>query len=637
MSDEDGNYDDFMMSEDEDIESVEMEEDSDVELSGEANESDIGVQQNDKARDNDPLLQNIQRWYFLGKSYKEDQDYVKARETFFKVVNCGAEGVEHFMFKSLKQILKCWYLEITYGGFTSQRCHNFLTSLQDFLDSTNTLSFDHTYVRKSVISLLRKFVPDIDSTFLFDEKLIVSVDVIKFQLEILRLCEQSLLKRYNVCEFLHFKKVENLVWYGRLTSNTVDESTFKELEDTTNNSFEVLLLQLQCHIFNYLQSCIVSFDNLQKCVTCLEEKLSGSLSLSQQPRLMSVLHFGKSLVSLHKESYQGYYKKILSCREEFWGCLRNLEEIGNVKTSGNVYFKNLTLTGFILTSIILLKDTEEEEEDITPFELEQIKIIEHTDIVQDLKSVYSDFKALDLRQLASSMYKLHAFQMQLKPLVDKVYQLARVKKLWNNIAPLFTCISLHDIQEELKIGDDKRVSRDDLLTELMKSIMNGTAKVYFKLDLTLDLVYFGDEYKRSLVHCTKEDYVKDIALEKDLKRTRQRRSRRTLSTQGVANGLLQQQIQSQQQLLHHSSQHSSQQQDIATRAAKEWVDNVGVFHAPQRFKNVTAGQFVDGLRQARQCDHTQEEREQELVPQLRLNKYAELLSILKESVSSQDI
>lgn len=274
MSDEDGNYDDFMMSEDEDIESVEMEEDSDVELSGQANESDINVQQNDKARNNDPLLQNIQRWYLLGKSYKEDQDYVKAREAFFKIVNCGAEGVEHFMFKSLKQILKCWYLEIMYGGFTSQRCHNFLTSLQDFLDSTNTLSLDHTCVRKSVISLLRKFVPDIDSTFLFDEKLIVSVDVIKFQLEILRLCERSLLKHYNVSEFLHFKKLENLVWYGRLTSNTVDESTFKELEDTTNNSFEVLLLQLQCHIFNYLQSCIVSFDNLQKCVTCLEEKLA---------------------------------------------------------------------------------------------------------------------------------------------------------------------------------------------------------------------------------------------------------------------------------------------------------------------------------------------------------------------------
>ena len=119
----------------------------------------------------------------------------------------------------------------------------------------------------------------------------------------------------------------------------------------------------------------------------------------------------------------------------------------------------------------------------------------------------------------------------------------------------------------------------------MKSIMNNTAKVYFKLDLTQDLVYFGDENRKLLTPFSKHLY---------------------LGTRNISPS--------------------------ASHSLKEWVDNVGVFETtPCRLKDMSSVQFLHELQQSRVASTVPESNSQ-----TKSFKYSQLLTSVNEALDERE-
>lgn len=188
----------------------------------------------------------------------------------------------------------------------------------------------------------------------------------------------------------------------------------------------------------------------------------------------------------------------------FWSSLKHVEEIGGPQNF-NSRLEEFILCGFIFSSMILYRENGE----VNPFDLEQVKVGREMEMVQILQDCYSNFVQLKLSQLGVSINRLPIGVLTLLDvLVNEIYQVAQIAKLWESLAPLFSCISLQDLQKELQVTEAP-VTRDYVLTILMTSIMKDRAAVYYKLDLKRDLVYFGNENKVPLSLCAKQSLTLD--------------------------------------------------------------------------------------------------------------------------------
>lgn len=651
MSDEEGNYDEFMMSEDGELDSIEMEEESGEENGvvgdddgvGSVEESEHGVLQGPRLPGTDELSAGVQGLYETGKSFKEDQEFVAARQALRGVqdaVNAGAGANGSttgagatWWFRAQKQLVKSWLLEATYEGATPARRAGLLEELRALRVWLPGAALQRERATGSVLRLLERLVPGIGECFLFDEPATIArtpgvdMETLRFRLALLAEFEQLAATMQvadaagsrRLRETLRFKTLETRVWVARCqhvnwrakgdvddgeTGGVVDNELVAELQRTCAGDFDALALLLQCLLLRFLQGAPVDVDALRGCLAELQTLFSKLFSLSQRPRVLAAVHFGHCIVAMRDESPQGRARRVAECRDGFWECFKSLEEIGIARSLDNARFRDLALTGFVLAEMVVGCQRDAANERITPFELEQIKIVESAPLVQDLKRVYNSFKALDLPRFAASMQRLGHFRTHLGPLFSQVYQLARVQKLWNHVACLYTCISLSDIQQMLQIGDAMAMTRDELLTLLMKSIMNGSAKVYFKLDLTRDLVYFGDEYKNHFSAYTKSHYLARRAAEQELRcasyAPKQRGPRASVSLNQDAAQL---------------------------RADKEWVDGVGVFDPPARLAGTNAVHFMDELQALR------EGKQHEDPPAFRREtKLPELLALVTESL-----
>lgn len=330
-------------------------------------------------------------------------------------------------------------------------------------------------------------------------------------------------KLQNLQRIIRKKIFIAVVWYQRLTMGNVFtpeissqiEILVKDNECSSfeeNNDLESVSMLLQYYILEYMNTARINNRRLfKKCIDFFEMLISKSLTFSQESGLMVIIYTSKIVFILDSDSENDlsfalmrYYDRKEELKNMFLYILKHLEEMGKLRERDiTSLFHKFILSGFIFTSMILEAISTDK---INPFGFEQVKIALGSPIVNVLEDVYRCFAQLELRQLNASISLIPELSVVLSGIIQDIYYLAQTLKLWRKIARLYSCISISDVISMLQISDDNEMTRDDLLTILMRSIMKNRSVVYFKLDLTSDLVYFGDENKVMLPRCSKEEF-----------------------------------------------------------------------------------------------------------------------------------
>ncbi|AMD18623.1 HBL279Wp [Eremothecium sinecaudum] len=493
MSDE---YDEYMVSEAE-MEYAELDEDSDEEMGAYEEEDEVVLDDADsKAPNGDQGGCYIERMYFEAKAFKENNMFAEAIQNFETLANSGDVN---WTFKALKQLVKSWYLMKTY-------------TVQEKAGKELELSFNRLvrhaigqqaelglkYVKKSLISITRRIVPSNSEDFLFDEVANIDIETVKLHLRLLETLQELPAEYNELGALVQELYLENTAWSERLTTGQISSGMHNVFEHAYPKTPGILLLHLQCYITQFLTKGMVPMEQFGRVIFEMQAMVEHSLSLSQQPQAMIIVNFAMCIEDMHAERYE-------SLRQHFWECFQNLEEMGTKKER----FSELTLCGLILVDMTLLRSSVAENNDVNPFELEQIRIMGESATVAQLRRLYNDFKNLDFPRLACSLSCLDRFKICLGPLILRLCQLARTRKLWEEIAPLYTCICFNEIQKRLAIGNEQ-VTHDQLVSLLLQQAMSNKKNIYFKLDLTREYVYFGEEHKVPLT-CTPRALVTQAA------------------------------------------------------------------------------------------------------------------------------
>ncbi|CAI4775535.1 AKH_1a_G0047150.mRNA.1.CDS.1 [Saccharomyces cerevisiae] len=554
MSDEDNNYDDFMLSDDEGMESIEMEEETDDEdkQNIEINEDNSQDDQDRGAarhkqheqgtfEKHDRVEDICERIFEQGQALKEDERYKEARDLFLKIYYkeefSSDESIERLMtwkFKSLIEILRLRALQLYFQKNGAQDL--VLQILEDTATMSVFLQRVDFQIDGNIFELLSDtfevLAPKWERVFLFDIEKVDRENMIckiEFQKNFMDQFQWILRKPGKDCKLQNLQRVIRkkifiaVVWYQRLTMGNVFtpeissqiEILVKDNECSSfeeNNDLESVSMLLQYYILEYMNTAQINNRRLfKKCIDFFEMLISKSLTFSQESGLMVIIYTSKIVFILDSDSENDlsfalmrYYDRKEELKNMFLYILKHLEEMGKLRERDiTSLFHKFILSGFIFTSMILEAISTDK---INPFGFEQVKIALGSSIVNVLEDVYRCFAQLELRQLNASISLIPELSVVLSGIIQDIYYLAQTLKLWRKIARLYSCISISDIISMLQISDDNEMTRDDLLTILMRSIMKNRSVVYFKLDLTSDLVYFGDENKVMLPRCSKEEF-----------------------------------------------------------------------------------------------------------------------------------
>lgn len=554
MSDEDNNYDDFMLSDDEGMESIEMEEETDDEdkQNIEINEDNSQDDQDRGAarhkqheqgtfEKHDRVEDICERIFEQGQALKEDERYKEARDLFLKIYYkeefSSDESIERLMtwkFKSLIEILRLRALQLYFQKNGAQDL--VLQILEDTATMSVFLQRIDLQIDGNIFELLSDtfevLAPKWERVFLFDIEKVDRENMIckiEFQKNFMDQFQWILRKPGKDCKLQNLQRIIRkkifiaVVWYQRLTMGNVFtpeissqiEILVKDNECSSfeeNNDLESVSMLLQYYILEYMNTAQINNRRLfKKCIDFFEMLISKSLTFSQESGLMVIIYTSKIVFILDSDSENDlsfalmrYYDRKEELKNMFLYILKHLEEMGKLRERDiTSLFHKFILSGFIFTSMILEAFSIDK---INPFGFEQVKIALGSPIVNVLEDVYRCFAQLELRQLNASISLIPELSVVLSGIIQDIYYLAQTLKLWRKIARLYSCISISDIISMLQISDDNEMTRDDLLTILMRSIMKNRSVVYFKLDLTSDLVYFGDENKVMLPRCSKEEF-----------------------------------------------------------------------------------------------------------------------------------
>lgn len=596
-SDEDANYDDFMMSEEEGTDNIEMEDESDEQCGGVSDAEDYDHQES-----NDAAVDNM---YESAVMFAENQQFEHSRE-LLKNIQRRTDDLT-WKWKVLTQVLKVWALEMHYDReYSDDKMLDDFGELLSFLEEHGSAVGDDLLTR-SLEELLDELFPFVGREFLYNTKLsalpYASMKMGKRSSSLSRLMvvlEAGPNKWLeSLLQSARFKTLTTSIWCARIQNDTINTEAVDELEADCQSASVAeaakdphhaskLNLILQCHIFRFMKAPdSVSLPQLSWFITRLEQLSSTSLAMSQDLGLMLQLNASKAISMITKDSKEDNYGELPLARDvnklrgHFWECLQHLEECGGSQKDFSSAFEKFILSGFIFCNMILYRT---EKTKINPFDLEQIKIAQDSPSVVQLSAIYHNFIDSKLPELYSSIQQLAPVRDLLSGLVDNIYYLARLIKLWTQIAPVYSCISLKDIQSMLQLDSTIPFSRDDLLTVLMRSIMKDTAKVFYKLDLTEDLVFFGDEYKLQLCQFSKESLAKSSLCK---------------------NG-----------------------SDL------DWTNNVGIFQEPSRLKNLDTCAFFDKLQRSRDTLHSNAQAGFQPSNMRYGDKYDELAQLAEVSLSN---
>lgn len=570
MSDEDANYDDFMMSDEDDMGVIEMEEESsaeeqDVSRNDDAEVSDAGLFHKQKEVSNESFEMRFE----MAKSYEDDQDFEKARQLYgeiFKSATGDSQSVE-WGFKAIVEILRSWSTETHYSSISESICETIISDFNIFIQflNSNFTSLKNDILQKACASLLDDLFPILNREFLFAIEMTDQHSLLlkmQLQMKCLDMLEKHLTNKTILQESVQFRRIAAKIWHERLSIGTIERENVCKLQTSCDNGDEKfrvdkICLILQCYIYNFVNSgTLDSEETLIKYVKELKEITSNSIGASQRLGLMIQLHLSRAITILvncnAKENgveVPKFYEKVQDLRKEFWECLQHIEEIGGSKQNFTSNYEKFILAGFTFTNVILYSA---DENKINPFDFEQMKIAHKVPIVQVLQNIYQHFVNLNLSSLYDAIQLLGNLQSRFKGLVETVYHLSQLIKLWTKIAPVYSCISLQDIQKLLQLNKSRRLTRDGLLTILMKSITNDDADVLYKLDLTKDLVYFGDENRVQLSMYPKGSFK--------------------LNKSGILD--------------------------------LEFANNVTIFDNPEQLKRLTTSEFFDRLQSSRDNVHS---------------------------------
>ncbi|CUS22807.1 LAQU0S07e00540g1_1 [Lachancea quebecensis] len=593
---EDENYDDFMAS-DEDV-SIEMEDETedeaDQELANHRDDSDYGSDSGgDSGRDvghggEKPGAESTAAAMAAAalqsaKRMVQEQRWHEARSALNGILQ-GSTLDPDRAFEARLQLAQCCYL----SWLSHRECAAGPAEQDELQEVCDHLQQLHTFAEwvepevldSAVAQLLDQFAPPLKSKLLFEGPA-ASASNPQVSAALLECCAP--LARHDYAQELRSRVLQYQLGFSDNTDESQRRQRLDELAAISGSRLDSLEFLIAMHVQHFLANPQgLDVPQLQSLVTRSSALLQKSLT--EPLRLLSLLSFCEAIIALNNYcSPHDHAKRLSECQTAFWNCYKHLEELGD-----HSRFRDLTLCAFILSSMLLTGQAANAHQAITPFELEQIKVIESTPLVQDLKQIYADFVGYNLSGFANSLRNIQRFHLQLAGLIDAIIHLLQTRMLWNRVARLYSCISLVDIRAQLQIGDCTPLSRNDLLTILMKSIMNDTAQVYFKLDLTHDLVYFGKENRRPLCPLSKHLYLS----------TKSDAATRTLNT-------------------------------ASSPSFKEWVDNIGVFETkPRRLKDMSAVQFVHELQQSRECTAVADSS-----CQAKPLKYSQLLQCVRDALS----
>lgn len=466
---EEGDYEEFMMSE-EDISSFEMEVDSE-----EGEQEDIPVDRDTCSEfENNKLCEG---WYSTGKAFRYDQQYESAKK-WFRKCSCTPK----WRFKSLKQVIKC---EISEGLPIEESLDELFKCVEAHMDILG-----RKYVAGSLRKLIDRVAPDLNSHFLFlGEEQPFDVPSLEHVSLVLDLFDREGLKAdKDVRDLIHIRKLVYSAWIHFLRGDQIPDSILESMMRYSH--LETYFLMLQLHLNHYLQTNEIELTVLQIILDEVEHFMKHSLSVSQKPTVTSIYHFARFLEYWKRTTYQEDDEILSNCEEQLVLCIQDFETIGLQRQVESRLFQ-LSTVGVIFCNLLLSS-----EDRVVPFDREQLKVLEANPLVQLLKEFHLCWTKMDLHSLTVSITKLRPF---FSPWFDefegKLIRMCQSNKLWNQIAPTYSHIAVNDLLAKLHIGATISMTRDDLLTLLMKSIAKDTAKVYYKLNLQLDYVYFGDEFR----------------------------------------------------------------------------------------------------------------------------------------------
>ena len=451
MSDEDNNYDDFMLSDDEGMESIEMEEETDDEdkQNIEINEDNSQDDQDRGAarhkqheqgtfEKHDRVEDICERIFEQGQALKEDERYKEARDLFLKIYYkeefSADESIERLMtwkFKSLIEILRLRALQLYFQKNGAQDL--VLQILEDTATMSVFLQRIDFQIDGNIFELLSDtfevLAPKWERVFLFDIEKVDRENMIckiEFQKNFMDQFQWILRKPGKDCKLQNLQRIIRkkifiaVVWYQRLTMGNVFtpeissqiEILVKDNECSSfeeNNDLESVSMLLQYYILEYMNTARINNRRLfKKCIDFFEMLISKSLTFSQESGLMVIIYTSKIVFILDSDSENDlsfalmrYYDRKEELKNMFLYILKHLEEMGKLRERDiTSLFHKFILSGFIFTSMILEAISTDK---INPFGFEQVKIALGSPIVNVLEDVYRCFAQLELRQLNASI------------------------------------------------------------------------------------------------------------------------------------------------------------------------------------------------------------------------------------------
>ncbi|CCE61135.1 hypothetical protein TPHA_0A00500 [Tetrapisispora phaffii CBS 4417] len=532
---EDGNYDDFMMTDEEALEGVEMADDineiytdnkdprlDDFGFYNNINNTDNDVYQEESPMKAMPPLQSIQDIYDKALHIKENDDLDLA-VTIFESIAFSENITKNdtsIVLRSFEQLINIIALKYKINS-TIPSINSLIDEIQKlFIFISNNFNYlKKSYVEDTLSHILSDMTPNLYKGYLFDAGFSESSSVLeefKFQKEFIN---QFHILVHNFKDIIETERLETIIYLKKFTIDITIEFLSNGCIDIKNCSNNYSFIDMsalkketdvlfafntyyQYFIYEFIQTgTIVEVNQFKNYLDIFERIQANSFSAIQNSETMILFYFGKTLSRIIFDLYSdsnsdaeliSFFENINRCKREFRICLKILEELGGKYNDYQNPFQWLIISGYVFSNMILYHSNEETL--INPFEIEQLKAERDSNIVIGLQLVYNNYIDLNLTELASNMEKLSPLRSHWDKLVNKIYYLGIVTKLWTQIAPVYDCISIKDLRKMLRLHQDSMPSHDELLEILMKSITKNDKSVYFKLDLINDLVYFGVEY-----------------------------------------------------------------------------------------------------------------------------------------------
>ena len=435
---DDGNYEDFMVSDDE---SLQMEFESDTEDHGaqqQQEEEEEEMARHDSATSNRDDTIVITKLVSEGEELMNAGRWNDARLQFTKILNIihpnTSVSPSLAVFPIWVKIMTCWSRILYYNNCNALldlndlfvQCNQFCSY---FLQEDNSINRTHLH---QLQCLIIDFFPDLSNRYIFEINEIDDcergqiLDKISLQSNLYTVLKDLGNVDHQINDFLELQSIIISQWKGLLSTSTKPPLTndahsplpigYDDFLETINNSlinmfekgdcstvvdnknpfeqrtiikrFELIFqISILSYLFN--DQGIISDDDtlleiqLNQTLELFQQYSRGLLTISQDSKIMLLYHFSYCIQLITSiPTSMNLQETVALCRDHFLSSLQHLEIVGSYNQWTQNGCCQYILSGFILTSIfIILQDRYDnnsqlhEDRLLDPFEYEQIKIL----------------------------------------------------------------------------------------------------------------------------------------------------------------------------------------------------------------------------------------------------------------------